>query len=67
MAADDTYTRTLRRAMELAGGETALAAALNTSAEVLSKWLSGELRPPLKMYFAALDIVTKQVATRRPG
>jgi hypothetical protein len=53
--------------MELAGGETALAAALNTSAEVLSKWLSGELRPPLKMYFAALDIVTKQVATRRPG
>lgn len=66
MAADDTYTRTLRRAMELAGGEAALVEALRTSPEVLAKWLSGELQPPHRVYFAALDIVTKRRLTTKP-
>ena len=60
MAVDDTYARTLRRAAELAGGEAALADALNTSPELVTKWLSGELPPPRRIYFAALDIVTKR-------
>ena len=66
MMVDDTHTRTLRRALELCGGETALAQALGTSPDVLSKWLSGKLPPPTRIYFAALDIVTKRNAERRP-
>lgn len=62
---DDTHTRTLRRAVVLCGGEPALARALGTSPEVLSKWLSGKLPPPTRMYFSALDIVTKRNAERR--
>ena len=66
MMVDDTHTRTLRRAVELCGGEAALAEALGTSPDVLSKWLSGELPPPTRVYFAALDIVTKRNPLRRP-
>ena len=66
MTADETNIRTLRRAMELAGGEDALAAALNTSREVLLKWLSGELQTPHRVYFAALAIVTTRRLATRP-
>ena len=62
---DNTHTRTLRRAAELSGGEAALAHALGTSQDVLSKWLSGALPPPTRIYFAALDIVTKRNLERR--
>ena len=66
MAVADTHTRTLGRAVELSGGGAPLAKALGTSADVLCKWLSGELPAPARMYFAALDIVTKRNAERRP-
>jgi len=61
MNPDTTYTRTLRRAIEVVGGEAKLAEALHTSKEVLRKWLSGELKPPSKVYFAALDMVTRSI------
>lgn len=60
MTVDDNYTRTL-----LVGGEAALAEALHTTPELVSKWLSGELRPPPRIYFAALDQVTKRTLGRR--
>lgn len=66
MAVDETHTRTLRRALEFAGGEAALAEALHTSPEVLSKWLSGELQPPHRVYFAALNIVTTRRLANKP-
>jgi DNA-binding transcriptional regulator YiaG len=61
MNPDTTYTRTLRKAIAVAGSEAKLAEVLHTSKEVLRKWLSGELQPPSKVYFAALDMVTRSV------
>jgi DNA-binding transcriptional regulator YiaG len=66
MNPDTTYIRTLRRAIEVAGSEAKLAAALRTSNEVLRKWLSGELKPPSKIYFAALEIVTRSIQKPLP-
>ena len=63
--ADDTYTRTFRRALELAGSEAALAEALGTSPEIVGRWLAGELRPPLKMCFGALSLVAPQNQRRK--
>ena len=61
----DSHVRTLKRAVELAGGEEELASMLHTSAEVLSLWLSGKLAPPLKKYLAALEIATRHAGKRR--
>jgi len=54
---ENPYVRPLERARQLAGGEEELAAALRTSTEALSKWLSGELAPPMKTYMVALHLV----------
>jgi DNA-binding transcriptional regulator YdaS (Cro superfamily) len=62
MNPDNTYTQTLRRAIEAVGSEAKLAEALHTSPDVLQKWLSGELQTPSKVYLAALKI-TRLAAT----
>lgn len=51
------YLRTLRRAVEVAGGEAALAAAWQVPQEQLSLWLAGERLLPVRYYLAALDLV----------
>jgi DNA-binding transcriptional regulator YdaS (Cro superfamily) len=58
------YLRVLRKAAEIAGGETALAAALAVAPERLRSWLAGEVVPPVSFYAAALGIVER--ATSRP-
>jgi DNA-binding transcriptional regulator YiaG len=65
VATDNTCVRVLQRAAELLGGEVPLAAALNVSAELISKWLAGHARPSTKAYFTALDIVTRHVEQQR--
>lgn len=57
---ENRYARTLRRAIEIAGGERELAALLRTSPELLAKWLAGELAPPIKAYLAALELVMRE-------
>ena len=64
---ENRYVRTLRRAVEVAGGEDELAAVLRTSPEVLRLWLSGEIAPPLKKYLAALELVTQAADKRQPN
>jgi hypothetical protein len=64
MNPDTTYTRTLKRAIEVAGDEAKLAERLRTSPDVLRKWLLGELKPPTKIYFAALNIVQTSITQR---
>jgi DNA-binding transcriptional regulator YdaS (Cro superfamily) len=49
-------TRTLKRALERCGGETALAKALGVTIEAVSGWLAGDDVPP-NIYLSALDIV----------
>ena len=65
MNADTRYTRTLVRAAKILGSEARLAEALHTSVDLLRMWISGELIPPSKVYFAALDIATRSVSEAR--
>ena len=53
------YLRVLRKAVELAGGETALAAALAVAPERLKSWLAGDVVPPVDFYVAALEMVER--------
>jgi hypothetical protein len=51
------YLRVLRKAAQIAGGESALASALGVPLERLASWLGGEVVPPVDFYIAALHIV----------
>ena len=53
------YLRVLRAAVELAGGETALAAALAVAPETLRTWLAGDVVPPVASYITALEMVER--------
>jgi hypothetical protein len=53
------YLRVLRKAAEIAGGETALAAALDVAPDTLRSWLAGEVVAPVDFYVAALEIVER--------
>ena len=54
---ENPYVRPLENARRVAGGDEQLAEALRISKEALSRWLSGEVRPPMKTYMAALHLV----------
>jgi hypothetical protein len=49
----------LRKAAEIAGGESALAAALAVAPDRLRSWLAGDIVPPVDFYVAALGIVER--------
>jgi hypothetical protein len=55
---DTPQTRILHRALDVCGGELALAEALEVPVEVLSRWLSGDEATPAKIYMEALDLVS---------
>jgi hypothetical protein len=54
---DGPQTRTLRRALEIAGSPERLAAALNLRLAELQAYLSGARPVPQAVYLMALDIV----------
>ena len=54
---ENPYVRPLENARRVAGGDEQLAAALRTSPEALSRWLSGEVPPPPRAYMEALNLV----------
>jgi hypothetical protein len=56
---DAPYLRTLRKAVDVAGGEAALAVALCVPAEKLRSWLAGERILPVELYISALQIVAR--------
>jgi len=51
------YARTLRRAAELLGGESALAAQLGVTKNELDLWIRNFVRPPGDAFLKAADIV----------
>jgi hypothetical protein len=57
---DAAYLRTLRRAVEISGGEAALATAWSVARDKLASWLAGELVLPVSYYMLALAIVNSQ-------
>jgi hypothetical protein len=54
---DAAYLRTLREAVEISGGEAALASAWGVAAQLVGNWLAGELVLPVKFYIAALEMI----------
>jgi hypothetical protein len=54
---ENPYVRPLENARRVAGSDEQLAAALSTSTETLSRWLSGEVAPPMKTFMAAVHLV----------
>ena len=54
---ENPYVRPLETARRVAGGDEQLAEALRISTETLSRWLSGEVSPPMKSYMAAVHLV----------
>lgn len=54
---ENPYVRPLENARRVAGGEEQLAEVLRISTETLSRWLSGEVSPPMKSYMAAIHLV----------
>ena len=57
---------TLRRAVEWCGGIDALGDALNTTAEALERWLSGEEEVPTQVFLQAVGLILEASATRPP-
>jgi DNA-binding transcriptional regulator YiaG len=56
---DNAQTRTLQRALSIAGSAERLAAALATDVDTLRSWLAGEARASTDAYLKALDIVAR--------
>lgn len=53
------YRRTLRRALEVAGGQSALRAKLAVSDTHLSSWLQGAQPIPEQVFLQLVDIVVR--------
>jgi hypothetical protein len=58
MAKDTPQTRTLKRALKLAGTRKGLADLLSADVADLSAWLSGDRATPAEIYLRALDLVS---------
>ncbi len=55
---DTAQTRTLKRALHIAGGEEKLARNLKCDAAQLRRWLAGDEETPSGVYLKALDVVS---------
>jgi len=62
---DTAHTRTLRRAVEVAGGPEPLAAALGVALPDLAAWMAGARRLPTEVFLRALDLVARGTPPRR--
>ena len=56
----DVYVRTLERAVQIQGGEEALALRLKVTPSHLTLWIQGIERPPVDVFLRAVDLVTDQ-------
>ena len=57
----DVYVRTLERAVQIEGGEEALALRLKVTPSHLALWIQGIERPPVDVFLRAVDLVTDQL------
>ena len=67
MPKSTAQTRTLRRALELAGTLKRLADRLLVSPSDLSSWISGAQPTPPEIYLRALDVVSRGGLPLSPG
>ena len=67
MSDDSIYVRTLRRAMDILGGEEELARHLRVPAATLREWLAGGEPPPMPYLLVAVDVVEQDaLKNKRP-
>jgi hypothetical protein len=59
LSKETAQTRTLHRALEIAGTPERLAEMLGAPAADLPDWLSGERATPNEIYLRALDLVSR--------
>jgi DNA-binding transcriptional regulator YdaS (Cro superfamily) len=56
----NVYSRTLRRAAQIVGGDDELASLLKVTPTHLALWLQGTGVPPSDVFLQAVDLVTAQ-------
>lgn len=61
--ADTVYSRTLRKAAALAGGNARLCRLLRVPSDALEKWLQGAESPPTAVFLQAVDLVVAEADT----
>jgi len=54
------YSRALERAAEILGGTDALRAYLDVSTVELSAWISGEAKPPDRVFLRVADLLSER-------
>ncbi|HVL36112.1 MAG TPA: hypothetical protein VM489_10620 [Burkholderiales bacterium] len=59
--------RTLKRAVEIVGGEQELALRLKVTPSHLALWLQGIETPPGDIFLQAVDLVMEVSSPQRPG
>ena len=57
------YTRTLARALEIAGGVEELAAFLASTPAEIGTWSTGVSNPPMPIFLALVDVVAANALT----
>ncbi|HVL36318.1 MAG TPA: hypothetical protein VM489_11670 [Burkholderiales bacterium] len=60
---ESVYTRSLARAIEIAGGVEPLADFLGCSAGDVRRWTSGESHAPMPIFLAMVDILAANALT----
>lgn len=63
----DVHVRTLKRAVEIVGGEQELALRLKVTPSHLALWLQGIETPPGDIFLQAVDLVMEVSSPQRPG
>jgi hypothetical protein len=56
------YSRTFRKAAELAGGQKQLARQLRVPLAELEKWIADEDVPPMPIFLRAVDLVLEETS-----
>jgi hypothetical protein len=54
----------LKRALEIAGGESALAVRLGAEPHALSLWLAGRASPPQRIFLVLVDLILQDDLAR---
>jgi hypothetical protein len=60
---ENVYTRTLARAVQVAGSAEVLARFLGSTPAEIEKWATGETNPPMPIFLAMVDIVAANALT----
>jgi DNA-binding transcriptional regulator YdaS (Cro superfamily) len=64
----NVYTRALKRAAEIAGGDDALASRLKVKPASLASWLNGSVTPPAEVFLEAVDVISAhELSSLRPA